>query len=237
MRRIAILPARGGSKRIPNKNIKDFNGKPIIAYILHALKQSNLFNEIHVSTESSLIADVVRRCGTDIKFPRPDDLADDYTTIMPVVQYVISKYRELGIEYDEVWIVMPCTPLIDCDDIKRAADAFIDKKNNGPMIAVAEYPVPIEWAFSMNHIGELSPVKPGAFSIRSQDLGKKYYDAGAFSVYTSEHLKGLAMNSLDVGMSGFILSSEKVVDIDDMNSWNLAESLYLSKIGKKFLNE
>jgi len=112
IKRLAIIPARGGSKRIPNKNILEFCGKPIISYILEVVKNSNLFDVIHVSTDSEAIADVVAKLGFPVDFFRPSELADDYTPVMPVLKYVHDEYMKRGRVFDQVWSLMPTSPFM-----------------------------------------------------------------------------------------------------------------------------
>ena len=116
MKRLAIIPARGGSKRIKNKNIKDFCGKPIIKYTINAAIESKLFDKIHVSTESNLIKEVVEKCGLSVDFMRPNELSDDFTVLMPVISFVLETYKKQNIIFDEIWILMACAPLIEASD-------------------------------------------------------------------------------------------------------------------------
>ena len=117
MRRLAIIPARGGSKRIPNKNVRDFCGKPMLAHILSAARDSGLFETVHVSTENAAIASVAAEQGYPVDFMRPDNLADDYTAIMPVMKYVVDEYERRGRTFDQVWLLMACAPLIAASDL------------------------------------------------------------------------------------------------------------------------
>ena len=117
MKRLAVIPARGGSKRIHKKNIKTFCGKPIISYSLEAAESSNLFDTIHVSTDCNEIAEVVTKLGYSIDFLRDPNLADDMTPIMPVLKWVISEYESRNIYFDEVVLLMPCSPMIESFDL------------------------------------------------------------------------------------------------------------------------
>ena len=117
VKRIAIIPARGGSKRIPNKNIRDFCGKPMISYALEAARDSALFDCIHVSTDSKKIAEATQKEGFDVDFMRTAELSDDHTPIMPVLKYVLEQYIDRGKYFDEVVLIMACAPLIDANDL------------------------------------------------------------------------------------------------------------------------
>ncbi len=144
MKRLAIIPARGGSKRIPNKNIRDFCGQPIITHVLAAARDSGLFSTTHVSTESKSINKVATKFGFPPDFPRPESLADDHTPIMPVLRYTAEEYARIGEHFDEIWLLMACAPLIKADDLIAAASLFSENGSNSPVLAVSEYPVPIE---------------------------------------------------------------------------------------------
>ena len=159
MKRLAVIPAREGSKRIKNKNIKNFCGKPIISYALNAAKESDLFDTIHVSTESEEIANIVRDLGFTVDFLRDISLADDITPIIPVLKWVVEKYQSKNIYFDEVVLIMACAPFIDATDLKKAS--LIMDKNNGTksVISISSYPAPIEWAFE-NKNSFLTPVNP-----------------------------------------------------------------------------
>ena len=153
MKRIAIIPARGGSKRIPDKNIKNFCGNPMISYPIKALIESKLFEKIHVSTNERKVVEVVNKIGLKVDFYRPESLSDDYTPIMPVVKYVIGEYRKKNENFDEIWVVLPCSPLINSKDLIKASIKFKQTNSLNSLMAVSEYPVPIEWAFRLILMG------------------------------------------------------------------------------------
>ena len=228
IRRLAIIPARGGSKRIKNKNIKNFVDNPMIYYPLKALSKSSLFNKIHVSTESEEIANVVEKLGYEIDFFRLKELADDYTPIMPVLKYVVSEYEKKGEQFDEVWLIMACNPLLNHNHLIKASKIFAENKKYDSLIAVSEYPAPIEWAFKIKD-NVLEPVSPGKFLIRSQDLEKKYFDAGSFAIFNYKKIKLVDNGGSDSNHMGFILPKGSTVDIDDEEDWKLAEKLFKSK--------
>jgi N-acylneuraminate cytidylyltransferase len=225
--RLAIVPARGGSKRTPRKNIRSFCGRPMISYILDAARSSDLFETIHVSTESSEIATVVENLGFKIHFPRPLDLADDNTPLMPVLRYVTETFGKRGDSFDEVWLLMPCAPLIEADDLIGAARLYTDKCGQLAVISVTPYPAPIEWAFERDVDGRLHPTQPGKFAIRSQDLGAKYYDTGTFCGFPARRVLESTGAGDDTGFVGYVLPRHKAIDIDTEEDWQFAEVLYL----------
>lgn len=226
MKRLAIIPARGGSKRIPNKNIRDFCGKPMIGYILDAARASSLFDVVHVSTESAVIADVASRLGFPVDFMRPDTLADDYTPIMPVMKYVVDEYERRGRMFDQVWLLMACAPLIAAKDLVAAEKLFVEAGGQSHLLAVSEFQAPIEWALRREANGRLVPMQPGMFAVRSQDLETKYFDAGSFAIFPTATVQSAQGAGLDTGYIGYVLPKGTAVDIDDQRDWTLAEAIY-----------
>ncbi|MEH6632290.1 MAG: acylneuraminate cytidylyltransferase family protein [Halopseudomonas aestusnigri] len=226
MRRLAIIPARGGSKRLPGKNIRSFCGKPMISYILETAEKSTLFDTIHVSTDCEEITRVVSDLGFPPDFPRPDKLADDHTPIMPVLKYVAEVYREKGQEFDQIWLLMACSPLVEPTDLVGAAKFSDIHNGEKAVISVAPYPVPVEWAFDLMDNGVLVPTQPGKFAIRSQDLGVKYYDTGSYVAFPSSHVFESCGAGSDTNFIGYVISKNKAVDIDDEEDWKLAEALF-----------
>ncbi len=233
-KRLAIIPARGGSKRIPGKNIRNFCGKPMILHTLESARDSEIFDEIHVSTDSDTIADIADKAGFATKFMRPGSLADDQTPIMPVLKYVLEAYAGKGKNFSQVWMLMACSPLIEASDYVSAAKLFDDHQGKSPLLGIAEYPVPVEWAFSLSNIdNSLTPVNPGMFSMRSQDIEKKYFDAGAFSAFPADQIRQSKGAGQDKEFIGYVLDKSRVIDIDDEEDWKAAELLYRSLSGRK----
>jgi N-acylneuraminate cytidylyltransferase len=226
---IAIIPARGGSKRIPDKNVRDFCGKPMIAYTIEIAIGAGIFDTIHVSTESSRIAKMVENFGLSVDFLRPARLADDNTPIMPVLKYVTEYYQAGGKTFDAICLLAACAPLIEVADLIAAEETFRRSEGTRPLLAVTKYPVPVEWAFERNKDGTLYPNNPGAFAIRSQDLGVKYYDAGVFAFFPVNRVLNSVGPGSDDGFLGYVLPHQKVLDIDEPEDWLLAEFLYRVK--------
>lgn len=225
-KRLAIIPARGGSKRIPNKNIRDFAGKPMISHIITKAISSKLFDKIHVSTDSEEIARIAIELGLEIDFYRDKDLCDDYTPIMPVLKYVLNKFEDLGHKYDEVWSLMACAPMVTISDLIGASDIMTKNNRRAPLLAVAEYPAPVEWAFKKKKNKQLEPMMPGKFALRSQDIETSYFDAGAFSVFPSEIIFKSQGAGSDEGFLGYPILKSKAIDIDTIEDWDLAESIF-----------
>src|SRR5882724_9615573 len=184
--KIAIVPARGGSKRIPDKNIVDFFGAPLMSYSIRAARASGLFDTIHVSTESDRIADVAATLGVPVDFMRDSSLADDHTPLMPVLRWVLEQYSRREREFDTVCLLMPTAPLVEADDLKRAHEEFSRWGRHRTVMAVSRFSVPVEWAFRMTADKTLTPCQPGMAMVRSQELKPAYYDSGTF-IFISGH--------------------------------------------------
>ena len=218
---IAIIPARGGSKRIPRKNIRSFIGRPMIAYAIDAAAASGLFTEIMVSTDDEEIATVARECGASVPFMRSTATADDHATTFDVLEEVVGRYAELGREFDVSCCIYPCVPFLTGGTLRNAA-AMIEDAN--AVVPVCRYPVPIEWAMRIDG-GMLQPENSAAQLIRSQDIVPKYYDAGMFYfLRTDTLLKERTM--VPSRTAAFVIPEEECQDIDTMADWNAAEIKY-----------
>ena len=236
IKRLAIVPARGGSKRIQDKNIKLFSGHPIIKYILDSALNSKLFTKIHVSTDSKRIKEEVQNIGYEIDFMRPQELSDDFAPLIPVLQYVVEKYEELAMSFDEIWLLMACNPLITSSTLIRAAELYSSVyPASKPLIAIKEYPVPIEWAYKKeDQSNYIKPLYPNDLSKRSQDLTPYYHDAGAFEIYSPNLLKQPSYKLIKSNYLGFLLGKNESIDIDTLEDWELAESIYKYKYQNGF---
>lgn len=225
---IAIIPARAGSKRIKNKNIMDFFGKPMIGYALEAARQAGIFDKIHVSTESPQILEVVESLGYTIDFIRPKELSDDMTGLIPVFRWVLERYREQGMIFEDVCALMPACPLIEPEDIVRGYEQYLAHDRKHPLHIVAPFPVPIEWAYRREPNGSLFPVESGKFAMRSQDLETTYYEVGPFSFFHTSHLLS-ETPATDENFISITLPPHKAVDIDEPEDLYLSEVLYLGQ--------
>lgn len=224
--RIAIIPARGGSKRITYKNIIDFFDKPLIEYALEAARESSLFDKIHVSTDDEKIAEVVIKAGFEIDFYRPNELADDVTPLMPVLKYVVDTYAQRGENFDQVCLIMATNPLVDSNDISGMVEMFEKNDSKSPVLGIVEYPAPIEWAFECLTQGQLNPLEPGMFSIRSQDLVARHYDAGCLAIYPNLFVTASEGAGDDMKYLGYKLPKYKGIDIDTIEDLQFAKIVY-----------
>lgn len=222
--RLAVITARGGSKRIPGKNIIPFCGKPMIAYALEAAKKSELFDKIHVSTDSEEICQVVEALGYEVDFMRDSALADDFTGLVPVLRWVVDQYRLRDELYEQVCCIMPNAPLLISQDLVDAFNIFNQQEGRHPLLVFARFPVPIEWAFRRNEYGLMTAVSAKSLTVRSQDLEHAYYECGPFNIWSPNHL--LNDNPLTEQVLSYILPAERAVDIDTQEDLVYAEKLY-----------
>ena len=223
MKNLCIIPARGGSKRIPKKNIKDFLGKPIIAYSIQAALNSNLFDEVMVSTDDEKIAKIARQYGANVPFMRSKENADDFATTVEVLLEVIEKYIALKLTFDNICCLYPTSPFTTGKKIK---EAFIKLKeeNLDAVFPVMAFSYPIQRALKLND-DKISFFYPEFENSRSQDLEETYHDAGQFYfLKATKVLKNKRIFSNNVG--GVIISELEAQDIDNETDWKIAEIKY-----------
>jgi len=221
IKRLLIIPARIGSKRIINKNIKKFRGKPIIEYSIESALKSKLFSEINISTDSLIVKKIAQKYFVNIDFPRPKKLSGDKIGLMNVFKFVVNKYKIQSKKFDEVWYLMPCAPLINSNDLVSASNYFKLKKASA-MLAVSEYSSPIQRAFKLDKNKKLIPINKNKLKYRTQDLIKSYHDSGTFGVFKSN----VFYNNYKVSFLSYVISRNKGIDIDNMDDWKLAEKMF-----------
>lgn len=220
---IAIITARGGSKRIPKKNIKEFYGKPMLAYAIEAAKGAGIFDEIMVSTDSEEIAEVARKYGANVPFMRSERTANDFATTFDVLEEVINEYKKQGNFFDELCCIYPCVPFLTSKTLKESYKLMKQTKANA-LQPVCKYPAPVEWAMKIEN-GFLLPNDKEALKIRSQDLTPKYFDVGMFYFCNTEiMLKEKTVVPTDT--SGYIIDESECQDIDTPDDWKMAEMKY-----------
>ena len=220
MSALAIITARGGSKRIPLKNIKEFCGKPIIAYSIEAALESNIFDEVMVSTDSKDIADVAKYYGASVPFMRSSKTSDDFATTADVLQEVITEYEKCGQIFETMCCIYPTAPFVTAkklqDAYKRLTDSDADLIQ--PVVA---FSFPPQRAFVIRE-GQLTYRYPECASMLSQDLENWYHDAGQFYFHRVEAF----MNKGTLKIMPFELPETEVQDIDNLTDWELAEMKY-----------
>lgn len=221
--RLLVIPARGGSKRIPRKNIVPFCGEPLIVHALRAAVASSLFGAIHVSTDDAEIAAVAAAEGLAPAFLRPAALADDHAPLTDVLRFVIARLGGSGARFASVTVLMPTAPLVRAEDLAGGHALFDEGGGQRPVLAVTRLPVPVEWAFRRAADGTLAPLHPGLDLVRSQDLEDAWYDAGAFAIYP---MAQLAAEAPAPTWLGYTLPRTRAVDIDTPEDLALAELLF-----------
>lgn len=223
MSNFAIIPARGGSKRIPRKNIKDFLGKPIIAYSIEAALKSQLFDEVMVSTEDDEIAKIAVKYGAKVPFLRNAATSNDFASTMEVIQEVVSEYKiQFGKVFDLVCCIYPTAPLIQVHHLKKGLD-FLLEKNFDSVFPVVAFGYPVWRGVEITDDGKTQMVWPEYQNSRSQDLKKVYHDAGQWYWINIKYLGETAFTN---NSASIILSEEEVQDIDNLTDWKLAEMKY-----------
>ena len=231
MKRIAIITARGGSKRIPGKNIKDFLGKPIIAYSIEAALNSGLFDEVMVSTDSNEIAEVGKEYGAKVPFLRSDQNANDFASTVDVIVEVIEKYGQEGVKFDIGCCIYPTAPFIS-DALLNESLKMLMEQNFETVFPIMKFSFPIQRALRKTDAQKIAPFHPEHVNTRSQDLEQAFHDAGQFYWFRPEKL--LSSRKLWTDNSGGILISEMDAhDIDYPEDWEIAEFKYKLKYGEE----
>jgi pseudaminic acid cytidylyltransferase len=224
MKRLAVIPARGGSKRIPRKNVKPFAGRPMIAHSIAAAKDSGLFDRIVVSTDDAEIAETARRLGAETPFVRPGNLSDDYASTMDVVRHAIGRFVEQGDFPELTCCIYATAPFIRAEDLKRG-HALLKESGSDYVFPVTSFPFPIWRAVRRLADGRLEALFPECVPMRSQDLEEAYHDAGQF--YWGKSAAFLAATPLfSAAASPLILERKRVQDIDTQEDWESAELIY-----------
>jgi pseudaminic acid cytidylyltransferase len=225
--KIAVIPARGGSKRIPRKNIKEFSGRPMIAWAITSAIKSKLFDNVIVSTDDEEIADIARKWGAETPFTRPVELSDDITPTVPVIAHAVRFAIESGRDIEYACCIYPCVPFLQENDL---VDAFnLMKKNNADFVyPVTEYAHPIQRAMRQLSSGQMQFVNPENELTRTQDLEKTFHDSGQF--YWGKSSAWLEQKKMHTDGLGMSIPNWRVVDIDSMDDWKRAEDLFKVRI-------
>lgn len=222
-RKLAVITARGGSKRIPRKNIKDFCGKPIIAYSIQAALGAGVFDTVMVSTDDEEIAEIAGQYGAEVPFFRDAKTSDDHSTTSDVLREVLATYEERGENYDIVCCLYPTAPFVTAEKLRTAVEYLADTDAD-VLIPVVAFSYPIQRSMVIEE-GKLVFRHPEYLDSRSQDLETHYHDAGQFYVFRTESFlrsgRVIAGNILPLTVSEL-----EVQDIDNMTDWKLAEMKY-----------
>lgn len=219
--KIAIIPARGGSKRIPRKNIREFCGKPMIEWPISIAKASGIFDNIIISTDDPEIAAVSKAAGAEVPFIRPSELASDYTATRPVINHAILEIEKIYGLPEFVCCIYATAPFITVDALERGLEILTTNKSDFAFAATS-FQFPIQRAFKINEMGSIEILYPEYLYTRSQELPDAYHDAGQF--YWGKTEAFLAGKPALSGSSvPIILPRYKVCDIDTEEDWKMAE--------------
>lgn len=214
---ICIIPARGGSKRIPRKNIKEFGGKPIIAYAIELAKSSQLFEVIMVSTDDVEIAKIAIDCGAQVPFMRSAESSNDFATTEVVLKEVLNEYGKNGIFFNSLLSLYPTSVLARVSDILRG---YTEQNHYDVVLPIAKFSYPPQRSFKIGTTGKLEYRFEEFISSRSQDLEPWYHDAGQWCWY---RLKDGLMKEKNINRGFIELETWQVQDIDTAEDWRLAE--------------
>ena len=221
---VAIIPARGGSKRIPRKNIRDFCGKPMIAWSIEAALQSGCFARVIVSTDDAEIAEVAREWGAEVPFIRPAELSDDHATTVPVIGHAVAWLHAQDCVVEQVCCLYATAPFVRVEDLRRGL-ALLTEAASDYAFSVTRYAFPIQRAIRLTEQGRVEMFQPEYFNTRSQDLEEAYHDAGQFYWGRAEAwLSGKMIfgpESVPV-----LLPRHRVQDIDTLEDWQRAEWMF-----------
>lgn len=223
MKKLAIITARGGSKRIPRKNIKDFLGKPIIAYSIEAALESGVFDEVMVSTDDEEIAEISRKYGAKVPFMRSEKTSNDFASTTDVIIEVLDEYKKRGEDFEVAACIYPTAPFVTGKKLKEAVEK-LEGSDADTLIPVVNFSYPPQRALVIND-GKLIFRKPEFMQSRSQDLEPWYHDVGQFYVLRTEAFrKNLALMAGNI--LPLVVSELEVQDIDNETDWQIAEMKY-----------
>ncbi|MDC0250748.1 acylneuraminate cytidylyltransferase family protein [Candidatus Pelagibacter sp.] len=221
LNRLAIIPARGGSKRIKNKNLVNFDGKPIISYTINNAKKSKLFDKIHISTDSKKILSFSKKLNVHPEFKRPTKLSGDKVILSEILKFVVNEFKKKKVFFNEVWLLYSCSPLISHKDLILASKAFNKTKKKYPMMSIREYDIPIEWAFKKNN-NILEPISKKSLALRSQDIKKSYHESASFVIFKTSQL----FKKSNFKHYGYELKKNFAIDIDTEEDLDIAKALH-----------
>lgn len=221
--RIAIITARGGSKRIPKKNIREFCGKPIIAYSIEAAIRSGMFDEIMVSTDSREIADIAVKYGAEVPFLRSPATSGDYATTSDVLEEVLDAYNKRGKKFELICCIYPTAPFITESKLQDAVQK-LERSDADSLVPVVQFSYPPQRAVVLRE-GLLAYQYPEYEKARSQDLEPVYHDCGQFYLCRTEAFR-MYRSLITPKTIPLILREEEVQDIDNDSDWNIAEIKY-----------
>lgn len=221
---LAIIPARGGSKRIPRKNVRNFAGKPIIAYSITAAIESKCFSHVMVSTEDEEIANISRHYGASVPFLRSSKNSDDHANISDVVIEVLDSFESRGLNFEYFCCVLPTAPFVNSRRIRQGLDLIVQSRADS-VVPVTRFGYPIQRALRIEDDGALKMFWPENYLKRSQDLEPAYHDIGQFYWMNSAALRTKKFMFTD-NSQPLVVPESEVQDIDNEEDWVIAEMKY-----------
>jgi pseudaminic acid cytidylyltransferase len=222
--RLGVIPARGGSKRIPRKNIRPFCGRPMIAWTIQAAQESGCFDRLLVSTDDPEVADIARSHGADVPFVRPADLADDHTATIPVIAHAIRWQMNNQAMPKEVCCLYATAPFMQSADIRRAL-TLLTEGDSDYVFPVTAYSFPVQRAVRLIPGDRVQMAHPEHYQTRSQDLETQYHDVGQF--YWGKAKAWLDLVPMfSTASRAIVLPAHRVQDIDTLDDWRRAEIIF-----------
>lgn len=228
-KRLLIIPARGGSKRIPGKNMIDVCGSPIIKYPIETALESKLFQEILISSDDNEILDYVKKYENISTSKRPKELAGDHSTIFSTLKHEYLQKKNLGISYDEIWLLSATACLVSKEDLLGLSATYQQLAMPEAILAVTEFEVPVQWAMSIGDTGKLKSFNFDSFGLRSQDLEKTYHDAGCLAVFSPDVFENYDQGIPEGIFYPYILNRNRSVDIDNFEDIELVRAFMTIK--------
>lgn len=225
MSTVAIIPARGGSKRIPRKNIREFFGKPMIAWSIGTALESCLFDRVLVSTDDEEIAEIAKNCGAEVPFRRPENLADDLTATLPVIRHAVTWLEQNGEAVDAACCIYATAPFLQSKYLQKGFQLLSEQPGIDFAFSVTSFAFPIFRALTMDEKHKVAMIWPEQERVRSQDLKEAFHDAGQFYWGTTSAWKSRA-NIFSSSSFGIPLPRYCVQDIDTLEDWVQAELLF-----------
>lgn len=222
--RLAVIPARGGSKRIPGKNIKNFCGRPMLAWSIQVAIESKCFDRIIVSTDDDRIAQIAIANGAEVPFKRPAELSNDYVETMPVISHAINWQNRIGEPVTQACCIYATAPFINTQYLQKGLNALADPSVNYAF-SVTNYQYPIQRAISLNSIQQIEMIQPEYRNTRSQDLMDTFHDAGQF-YWGQSHAWLNAKPIFDKESVPILMPRYLVHDIDNLDDWREAELFF-----------
>lgn len=229
MKNIGIITARSGSKGLPDKNILDLNGHPLMYYTIKAALKSGCFDTVMVSTDSEKYADIAKSCGAEVPFLRSEELSSDTAGSWDVVREVLTQYKVMGNSFDYVALMQPTSPLRNAEDIKNAFK-MLSRDNVHTVVSVTEVEHPVQWCFTMPESGSMKKYAESPYNqMRRQDLETHYRENGAIYIVNASKILNRDYNYYGDNCYGYVMPGERSMDIDSRMDFMIAD-MHIKKL-------